>query len=82
MYVLFSGLFRCVSRCNLLQSLFLSDSFFLEQLQKSGYDAVERALSKVNMERCFIIVCWPLYMIGITTFGSSRPIRRDFERGF
>ena len=49
-------------RCNLLQSTLLSDSYFVEQFQKSGYDAIEHALTKVNIATAFIIVCCSLHM--------------------
>ena len=38
------------SRCNLT---LLSDSYFMEQFQKSGYDAIEHALTKVTSWNSF-----------------------------
>ena len=41
-------------------SLYCYQTFFLEQFQKPGYDAIERAFTKVNMESfyCALILTY------------------------
>ena len=53
----------------LLQSILLSDSFFLEQFQRSGYDAIDRAISKVLLMNyiCVMNAC----LLGQATGCSS-----------